>query len=129
IHSRDSNVTFQVWEIERQEAVVKAPGGVHHYAVDFSPDSGRVAAGRPDGSVALYTLPDGKVEKLLDRGPPPHSLAFHLRGKKLAVSTLSASQVQVRDVETGRTLATLPHAAAVRGMAWSADGQLFATAC
>ncbi|MBI3408637.1 MAG: protein kinase [Planctomycetes bacterium] len=129
IYSRDNRGHFQVWDLNGMEAIAKVPGGIHNYAVDFSPDSSLVAVGLADGSIVLYDLPAGKEVKRLDRGPSPHSLAFHPQGKKLAISSLDSDLVIIRDLETGKAAATLKHAAPIRGMAWTTDGRYLAAAC
>lgn len=120
---------LHVWDLQQKEPIPTVTQEVHHYALDFSPDSRLIALGQADGSILIVEVASGQVIHRLERGPAPHSVAFHPNGKLVAVSSLSAPAVQVRELETGKIVWTMRHPAPVRGVAWGSDGQLFASAC
>jgi WD40 repeat protein len=128
-YQRADVVHFYVWDLRRREAILKVPNGIVHYAMDFSPDSRRVAVGRADRLILLYDLTTGREMKRLPLGLEPYSIRFHPDGQKLAVSSLERSATEVRELETGTVIASLPHPAEVWCTAWRSDGKVLATAC
>jgi WD40 repeat protein len=133
-YHQGADVQFWVWDLERKDVILKVPRGISHYAFDFSPDSGTVAAAcLPDGVIEIYELSSGSRLRQLpadqpDHSLPAHSLAFDPRGGRIAVSTLLKNIVSIRDVETGAGQ-TLQHPSPCRGLAWRSDGRMLATAC
>jgi WD40 repeat protein/serine/threonine protein kinase len=121
---------FWIWDVDRGQAILKlAQGDLAGIGFAFSPDGQQVAVGQPDGTIYLYDFVSGKELKALSAGLPTHSMRFHPNGRKLAVSSLhSPPGVQIRDLDTNDVTA-LSHPSSVRGLAWSADGELLATAC
>ena len=101
---------------------MSAPGGAA-----FSPDSRRLAIGHADGSIRLYELPSGRQVKQLEGVSSHGRMAFHPKGRQLAVSC--ATGIKVYDLETGRILADLRQPAETSSFAWHPDGKTLAAAC
>jgi WD40 repeat protein len=107
-----------VWDLERDRSVLRLPEGLYQDAVDFSPDSRRVAVGGGDGAIRLYDLPSGRETGRLPPGPRPVCLQFDPDGRRLAVSSLDARSVKIRDVTTGEVTKTLVSPTLIRAVAW-----------
>src|SRR5262249_33252843 len=121
---------FWVWDLSRQEVVLKLAPGSYQQGFDLSADSRQVALGRQDGTIGVYDLTSGKeVIRLSPNLQPssPNSLRFHPDGRKLAIASRQRPGVEIHDLDTGKVV-TLPHPAAVYGLGWRADGKLLATA-
>lgn len=82
------------------------PGRI--FALDFSPDGSRFAAGSSDsgtGEVRIYQTNDGKVlAKVTDTGPV-YALAYRPDGKQIAVGGFDGN-VRLIDAETGKVVKT-----------------------
>jgi WD40 repeat protein len=116
-----------IWDLDRQKPVLKdLPGGL---ATDFSSDSRFVAGCHLDGTLSIYELGSGKELKRL----PGHRTYNHLMldpsNSRLACSSGDYSNVEIREVESGRSILTLQCPAPVNAVAWSPDGKRLATAC
>jgi hypothetical protein len=124
--------TLRVWHLSRHRAILSVPKGLANYAFAFSPDSRLAAAARLEdekAAIVLYDLTSGQEPRRLGPSPVVHSLAFHPDGRRLVASSLQTTTVQVWDTVTKKVVSSLAHPTAVRGMAWSDDGALLATAC
>jgi WD40 repeat protein len=94
-------------------------------AVNYSPDGQSLAAGDSDGSVWLQKLgagglPEPSAAPLAQAGSGVTSLAFSRDGRYLAAGTTGRS-APIWSVAGAQLVATLPHAAAVTGVAFT-DG-------
>jgi WD40 repeat protein len=107
-----------VWDLERDRSVLRLPEGVHGDAVDFSPDSRRVAVGGDDGAIRLYDLTSASESGRLPPGPPAISLQFDPDGRRLAVSSLEFRSVQIYDLDTGEVAKRLVASTPIRAVAW-----------
>src|SRR5207302_11340333 len=106
-YRRPQTADLVVWDLKRDQSVLRLPEGLCGEAVEFSPVSRRVAVGGPDGAIHLCDLPSGKETGRLPQGPPPTYLQFDPDGRRLAVSSMEASLVQIRDVTTGEVITKL----------------------
>jgi WD40 repeat protein/Tfp pilus assembly protein PilF len=118
-----------LWDLSSNKRIGEMPARVAAggECLDFSPDSRRLAAGAPEGTIELYDCVSGKKLKSLGRDLLPEHIAFDPSGRKLAVCS---SLVHILDVDTTDTLATLSQPAEKGGMpwslAWSPDGRFLA---
>jgi serine/threonine protein kinase/WD40 repeat protein len=118
------NGPIQVWDLATQKPVKL------RHAPDcgfvFSPDSRQFVTADAAGAIGVYELPSGRRLRRLEPGPLPHCLAFHPTQRKVAVA--HPNGVQVRDLETGKVLASFPHVRdAYPWTAWHPDGKTLAT--
>jgi WD40 repeat protein len=115
-----------------RERVFEAGGEVT--AAAFSKDGQRLAVGGSDGSVRVYTVGDGKLVGSIAADAPVVDLAFQptapvlvgvLNNKTAAAWNVAFTPGQP---EFGRPLQSYPHAAAVSGVAFAADGSFLTAA-
>ena len=124
---KSNNVRYLAWDLDRAKTVIDE---AQVSSASFSADSRWIALGQGDrtaGRIAIHDLVSQEPTKILEQNFRPTDLAFHPRGKQLAV--LHADSVQILDRGTGRILRTLPHPGEVATLAWRGDGDLLAVAC
>jgi WD40 repeat protein len=99
------------------------------WAMDFSPDSKRLAYVLTDNRLAVVELASGQVRYLELSGAEQEFVRFAPDGRRFAVATRIAGKwvVEVRDGSTGEVERTLPHPTKVNCVAWHPDGQTLAT--
>jgi serine/threonine protein kinase/WD40 repeat protein len=98
-------------------------------SVEFHPDGQRVGITSADGSIRFFEVPGGRPV-----GPAlaPTALtrevktALHPTEPLVAVSSYFGRVVEIRDLRTGRVVASLPQAAGVTHAAWHPDGRTLA---
>jgi WD40 repeat protein len=116
-----------VWDVARQEAVLKGVPG--KLADDFSSDSHFFTKCNPDLTLSIYDLGSAKETKRLPGVRQLHGLLLNPADTRLACSSELDSAIEIRDVESGQTIAAWSCPAAVDALAWSPDGKRLATAC
>ena len=99
---------LRVWDWRDGGSALSDTGyGANAYGAAWSSD-GRLATSSYDGSVRLYDLAGGRLNKLAQASAPggkkPYALAFHPTGDRLAVGYNDRARVDVLD---GRSLAPL----------------------
>jgi WD40 repeat protein len=120
----------RVWSLPAGKLVLDVPTDEAGARLAFSHDGRRLAAGCLDHRLGLYDLSTFRAVGALERLPDLDYVAFHPGGKLLAVSGAVDRVVEVRDVDTGAVLATLPHPRGrVNALAWSGNGATLATGC
>jgi serine/threonine protein kinase/WD40 repeat protein len=119
---------YRVWEWRNKRVVVEqAASGVVNIAVDFAPDSRRVAiAGQKDDTIRFYDLDSGKEIRRCNWGRQVQPVAFHPGGQQLALSTSDPTAIQVRDLATGKLTASWHTPTLISSMSWQPDGRLLA---
>jgi len=123
-----NHFVFVLWELESGKPIFQAPAA-GSAAVDFSPDSRRVAVAGPDTAIRIYDVTNGKEEwQRVPTDGLPSGLRFDPHGRKLATSYKNGKSASVWDLETGEVI-RLPHPNNANGMAWSPNGRLLAVAC
>jgi WD40 repeat protein len=89
--------------------------------VAISPDGKKVATGREDGSVKLWSLPDGKLETTLPIGKAAvRSVKFSPDGAKLACA-LAGKSIVLWHIADAKQLAAAETPAEVNAVAWVGD--------
>jgi WD40 repeat protein/predicted Ser/Thr protein kinase len=126
----DSPPQAFVWDLTRQACLLEGVRAGSDSGLEFSPDSGRVALVRSDGSISIYTLPGGQEQRRLEKSCRASSVAFEPSGRRLAVSSWEERLVEIRDLaRDGQVDARFVHRGNVYVSAWRGDGKLLATAC
>ncbi|MCI0461125.1 MAG: serine/threonine-protein kinase, partial [Gemmataceae bacterium] len=114
---------FKWWRLKPgAPAIVREETAVFTSAL--SPDSRQVALARADGTIDLHELATGRHRQRLRTGQSPNFLTFHPGNRQLAVS--HAFQVDILDLETGETVASLPLSVVTTDSAWHPDGRTLA---
>jgi WD40 repeat protein len=124
--------TVRLWDLTRpQNEEVILPNEAVVMNVAFSPDGGLLVAPCADGVVRIW---DVRMRTLLRtyQGHPHNgnvfAVAFHPTERYIATGGRLGQAVRLWDPATGQDLRTLPWAASVRSLAFSADGKLLAAA-
>jgi len=126
-HAADSNTReVQVWDVQGPLPRHRTFAGMPW---DFSPDGRHLVTNLDGGVLVLYDLESGAERRRWPPGPAAGVLAFHPRGDRLAVFSANPCVVQIRALDTGKPMRTLPLPSLVRGLAWNRDGSLLAAAC
>jgi serine/threonine protein kinase/WD40 repeat protein len=113
-----------LWNLEGKEAtkVCELP---HRGSCALSSDRKLMAAAHPDGSaIGIYELASGKRVRELKTTRFTGHMAFHPTERKLAIGC--ANGVEIRDLDTGDLLATLPQPSGTDCMAWHPNGKRLA---
>jgi WD40 repeat protein len=126
--SESGQVRLLIRDVARGEAVLDEQFDVCGQALAFHADSRRLAVGGLDGWVHLWDLLGDKSKKRLAQVPAPLCLAFHPRGRELAVYNGTAHEVQVLDVENETVRARLHLPFHAFALAWHPEGNLLAAA-
>ena len=128
-----SDYKVKLWDISSDQAIdaplftFDQPGSV--FAVAFSADGSKLAAGIQDGTISVCILSTGK-ESIVLRG---HSdavtaVAFDPDGNRILTASLDGT-ARVWDANSGQELFTLRgHTGSVTSVAYSPDGSRIATA-
>jgi serine/threonine protein kinase/WD40 repeat protein len=99
------------------------------FSVDFHRNGRQVGLTDTDGTIRLFELPGGRpVGSSLapDTLTREVKIALHPTEPLVAVSSYFGRVVQIRDVRTGKVVASLPQTAGVTHTAWRPDGQTLA---
>jgi serine/threonine protein kinase/WD40 repeat protein len=128
---RDSDlkkfITVNLWHLDgltprllRSEARARS--------VDFHPNGQQVAVAYNDGAIGLFELPSGRQLGRLAPDIPTREvrIALHPKEPMIAVCSYFGSVVQLRDVRTGKVVASLPQSDRPNSVAWSPDGRTLA---
>jgi WD40 repeat protein len=118
---------LRVWRVTDGEPALRDElSGSRAHA--FSPDGRRLAVGRQK-EVVCFDLATGQPVKRWPLPQPPHSLAFHPGGGKLAVGYFGGGVTSVYDAASGALLTDLPVGTTwSQVVAWHPDGERLAVA-
>ncbi len=130
IHHDHQGGTWRIWDLSRQQTVQILPiGKILYLPFEFRPDGDGWAVAQPDQSIGVCEDGSSQPVKVLAPVRGLDHVSFRPRHRQLAVSSSSEGTVHVRDIDTDKAVASLPHPAGVRALAWSHDGQVLATGC
>jgi eukaryotic-like serine/threonine-protein kinase len=115
-----------IWDLTDRNVPIVQPCWLNRYS--FRPDSEAVAFLRTDGSVACFSLPDGKpLWEWETRGNPgAGALLFSSQGKRLAWGVGGSRGIEIREPNTGKMIQRLRMSARVVALAWSTNNRWFA---
>jgi WD40 repeat protein len=119
---------FRVWDLNRRTVILEPPIAVSQFAVQFTPDSQRLAAAEADGRVHVYALAEGGELTTISALPRPTELVFDPQITRLAVCGEEDPVVRVLDLASGEVTQTLRHPVGIFGLAWNRDGRRLACA-
>jgi len=114
----------------RELALPNGNGGVDEIdQVEFSPTGDLVATGTAGFRLALWDTTTWEVRRVIHlNGDSVCAMAFSPDGRRLAVATAYASEVELRDVATGARVGLLDaHTDNARAVAFSPDGTTVVT--
>jgi serine/threonine protein kinase/WD40 repeat protein len=121
-------IGLDMWKLdERPARRILSEKGVQ--ILDFHRAGQLVALAYNDGAIGMFELPSGRQKSRLLPAPPViHQvmIALHPTEPLVAVTSYSAPVAQVRDVQTGEVLASLPQPARALSVAWHPDGRTLA---
>jgi serine/threonine protein kinase/WD40 repeat protein len=94
----------------------------------FHPNEQKVALTYSDGAIALFELPTGKQLNRLDPIDLIHpiGIALHPTEPLVAICSYDHPQVQVRNLRTGKVVASLRQESHPDSIAWHPDGRILA---
>jgi serine/threonine protein kinase/WD40 repeat protein/tetratricopeptide (TPR) repeat protein len=123
-----AGVAVHMWQIDRATPRPLLSEAQAH-GVDFAKDNGRIALAYTDGAIRLFELPSGRLTHR--QAPDPRltrevGIALHPSEPVAAVWSYFASAVQLRDLRTGKVIATVPQPGKPISVAWHPDGRTFA---
>jgi WD40 repeat protein len=124
-----------VWHWPTGKKLFAAAHGMAGNAIDFSADGRKLAVGRPNGAVTVYSLPHGEIvhelELKRDSGSPrtPQVIRFSPSGDLLAACSSDDHYVEIWSLETTQRLARPYHPGVVHDISWHPHGELLAAAC
>jgi serine/threonine protein kinase/WD40 repeat protein len=100
-------------------------------AMDFSPDSKKLAYLLTDTRIALVDLHSGQPRFLPPTGVQQNHIRFAPDGDRFALRADRAGKwaVEVRDAATGQVQQTLDHPRLTSHLDWHPDGRILATCC
>ena len=121
----------RVWEWRTGRVVVEWQRDFGLAICDFHPDSQSVImAGRRDGALSVFQLPDGKLLQGWNVAGAADQPVFEPgSGRRFAIVLADSGDVQIRDSQTGTTLAWwLKPGRRIQRLAWQPHGFLIAAA-
>jgi len=121
------NQRADVWDCHTGEKLFELHEGMEPArAARMRPDGQAVAIGNVDGTVTLWSLPDGRTIRLSSGGPPAFcSFAFSSDSRRLAV-TSNLEMLKIFDAESGALLESFAgEAATPEWQEFSPDGSRF----
>jgi serine/threonine protein kinase/WD40 repeat protein len=123
--------TAYLWQIDGdQPKLLRTEKEV--WCAYYHPDSTQVAFAHADGAISLYSLVTGQALQGFPRDLSPQApwrellLAFHPTKPLLAVGSYFATEVQIRNLKTGRSERKLDRPSGCSWVAWHPRGQLLA---
>lgn len=112
---------------------------------DWNPfDDSIVASSSDDGTIAIWKIPDdykivyedpediqeiAPLKKLTGHARKVGHIQWHPVAENVLASSSADYSVKIWDVDSGKTIYTLPHKDIITSFAFNADGSLIATAC
>lgn len=118
----------QVWNLEQFTRLFRRlKDDQEAYAVSFSPDGRILASGRVDGTIKLWDWQRRKLLRTLKAGEAGVlAVAFSPDGQILASG--NGRQTQLWNWQTGKVVRTLPEGIGGEAIAFSPNGEIFASA-
>jgi serine/threonine protein kinase/WD40 repeat protein len=122
------SINLDVWKLSGGEpvAVIHRPAG-NFSGIDFSRDSRECAISDASGSTKIYDLASENPPRQIQTGSQVTCLALHPRRHLIAVA--HGMFAEVRDLDSGKVLATLPTPIRINDLTWNPDGETLGVAC
>jgi WD40 repeat protein len=128
VHTPGDVATLRIWDLQTEQVMLEVPK-VDPNGVPFSVDGTRIAVARTYGdvnAVVIYNLATkAEVASLIGK-----SVAINYRfspdGTKIAIVRKEAPHLQIVEIATRASVATMPAGPTVRRIGWHPDGQYIA---
>jgi serine/threonine protein kinase/WD40 repeat protein/tetratricopeptide (TPR) repeat protein len=117
---------LRLWDLGRGDRVTSVPLGQTGGGFNFSPDGHRATAELLDGSIGLFDVATGRLERTIKGIPHSGIWVLHPDGRRLAIPSQAERSVRIVDVERGEVVGTYPTEAGTQAIAWRGDGRLLA---
>jgi WD40 repeat protein len=118
-----------VWDLKGRRAILRLHAQGSLYCLDFTQDCQRLAVALTNGDVCVYETATGQRLQRFSVSILELRLKVSPDGSQVALFSETQKEVRLVELSSGQLLASLPHAAEIRGAAWDPSGQILATAC
>jgi len=121
-------VAIDLWQLDGAKPK-KLLSEVRARWFDFAPDMTLVAVSYVDNTVRIFALPSGQHEYSHSADPTlkkEMNLAFHPSEPLLAVWSYLGPNIQLRELASGKVVASIPQSNHPTGAAWHPDGETLA---
>ena len=116
-----------MWDLEAGKLALEAGATVYDRAVAFPSDGLRVATCDERGELVFHDLVSAERRVVYRGRPKPREVLFQPGGELAAIS--GGSTIELVDPSDGRLVRTISCGSTVSSSAWSASGEVLATAC
>lgn len=127
-NSRPYDAVLHVWDLDRRELVaaheIRSADIIGAVAVHGN----QLFFVNRQSELCTWDLVARQEVRRLPLGMTPYSICVASDGRRVAVNEMSTPLVRILDLETGNELASWTREVGTYAMAWSADGQLLASA-
>jgi WD40 repeat protein len=126
VQSQRTETVLSVWRWADRARLFALTNLMQPDALDFQPDSPRLAFGTEDGLVQVVTLPEGSLWTEWKIDAPCSTLRFDADGAQLAVASSASLKIRLFGAADGQAIKSLHSPSPPKQLAWHPHGQLLA---